>query len=474
MRRVPFDRSSLPTSAHDPTPRRRRPTRAPTRALRQGGLVVVGLAMVLATSAPVAATPSGGSATVDDTIPTWNGVATQVFSNAPNATPAGAGFSPGVAALHITMVHLAMYDAVVAIEGGYEPYVAFPSPPGARWASPSAAAATAAHDVITGVTTVPPLAPAVLARVEDDWATAIADAHQDDDASAVEAGIAIGRAAARALLDERADDGRFEPFTFSTSTAIGDWRPTPPGFGSAPFAWLGNVEPFVLEDPAQFRSRGPLPLSSRRYAREYHEVKTLGGPLDASLRTPAQEATAEFFQFDPAVAFYRIYRVESAERGLTMVEQARLFAMGITAAADASINCFNDKEYWSFWRPITAINEGDRDGNPWTAGDPEWVPRNITPPYPEHPSGYNCATAGFAHASEAFFGSGRVDVEFVKTVPDGPDQSRTYRHFRDIVDETIDARIYQGLHFRTADVQAAQMGRQVARYIDHHAFRPLP
>lgn len=447
---------------HDARPHGRSPRRRAT-------LAAAVVAMVLA-AAPVAADPSSPETAVDTTIPEWNTHVTAAFANEPDADPPGAGFAPGVIILHVAMAHLAMYDAVVAIEGGYAPYLeveaADPD------ASTTAAAATAAHDVVIGVETVPPLADGIVERVDALWADAIGDATSADGPAAVADGIDVGQAAAATILAARADDGRFVPSAFSTSTAIGAWRPVPPAFGNAPFAWLGNVDPYIVESPDQFRTKGPHDLGSGIYAREYDELVRVGGPLAASERTEAQEATAEFFQFDPAAAINTLYAAESGERHLSVVEQARLFALGNAAGADAIINCFNDKEHWSFWRPITAINDGDADGNPRTAGDPDWVPRNGTPPYPEHPSGYNCVTGAFAHAGEAVLGRGRSDVALVKAVPAGPDQVRRYPHLRDIVQDTIDARIYQGLHFRAADVQGADLGRDVARWIARHAFRP--
>jgi len=141
------------------------------------------------------------------------------------------------------------------------------------------------------------------------------------------------------------------------------------------------------------------------------------------------------------------------------------------ATADAVINCWNDKAHWSNWRPITAIREGDNDGNPSTVGDPGWTPLIVTPPYPDHTSGYNCATSSFMHTAEAFFGRGKTEFSVVR-LP-GVDVKRDYERFTDVIDDTIDARVYQGIHFRAADVQGAEIGKDVAHWLDKHYFEPV-
>lgn len=452
--------------------RRSRRARPPRRRARRI-LATTTIALAVAVAAvPVAADPPPASATdVSTVVPDWNAHVTAVFANGPAADPPGAGFAPGVVLVHLAMAQLAMYDAAIAIDGGYEPYVAG-LPPAAPGASTTAAVATAARDVVAGVETVPPLATDVVDWVQQQWSDSIATAVAEDGTTATTDGIATGAAAAAAILAERADDGRFVPAAFTTGTDVGVWRPTPPGFVNAPFAWLGDVDPYVIAAAADYRTRGPHDLGSGIYAREYDELVRLGGPLGDTERTAGQEATAQFFQFDPASGINRILAVEAAERGLSVADQARLFAVANAAGADAIIACFADKEYWGFWRPITAIVDGDADGNRRTVGDPDWVPRNGTPPYPEHPSGYNCVTAAYAHGGEAVLGRGRADVALVKPVPDGPDEVRHYAHLRDITEDTIDARIFQGLHFRAADVQGVELGRDVARWIARHAFRP--
>jgi hypothetical protein len=172
--------------------------------------------------------------------------------------------------------------------------------------------------------------------------------------------------------------------------------------------------------------------------------------------------------------FNRAFRTLSRAEGLTLAEQARLFAMLDMAGADGLINCWDDKAFWSFWRPVTAIQNGDADGNDKTDGDAGWTPLITTPPYPDHPSGYNCVTSAFMHTAESFFGRGKTsfDVTAVIGTPPAP-VTRNYERFTDVVDETIDARIYLGIHFRTPDVQGAGIGKDVAHWLDKNFFRPV-
>jgi hypothetical protein len=397
----------------------------------------------------------------------WNAHAVDALMNPPTAPVPGAGQAPHVGALHLAMVQGAVYDAVNSIDRRHTPYL--PGlPPAPRWASQDAAVATAAHHVLVGlgIAPVPPLPQPVRDRLDALYADALAAI---PDGRAEDAGIAAGAAAAAAMLAARTGDGRYEAFAFGVGADPGEWRTTPPGFVSDPFAWVAGVDPFVLRSPSQFRSRGPHRLASRAYAREYAEVRDLGA-VD-SARSPAQDAVARFYTVNAVELFNRAFRTEAQARGLTVAAEARLFAMLGLAEADALINCWSDKAFFAFWRPITAIHEGDRDGNRRTVGDATWTPLVTTPPYPEHPSGYNCISGAMMQAGRAFFGTDRVALTIVRIAPGTPDVTRDYRRLGDVVEDTIDARIYQGIHFRAAEVQGARMGRDVARWVVGQEFR---
>lgn len=438
--------------------------------------LIVLLSLMLLGMASTAALPRAEAANQPNNIVLeWNQHALDAFSNPATAPTPGAGMPPQVSILHIAMVQGAIYDAVMMIERTHQPYNAgLPAAP--RTASKTAAVATAAHRVIVGVQVTPALSPAIIARVNARLADSIAAATSADGTAAVQAGIAAGEAAAQAMLEVRANDGRFVPTPVEAGDQPGQWRPTPPTNGPDPFAWVGNVEPFMLTAPSQFRSKGPLAVTSRQYARDYEEVKLLGGPTATSPRTPEQEAVALFFIVNPTELYNRAFRAHALKTGLTLGEQARFFAAVNFAGADALINCFNDKLHYRFWRPITAIRLGDDDGNRWTAGDPEWVPLVGTPAYSEHPSGYNCVTAAMMYTARDFFNEprmrrGNVDFELVRIAPGAPDVTRVYQRFTDVIPDTIDARIYQGIHFRTAEDQGAQIGRDVSRWLGKHYFK---
>ena len=327
--------------------------------LRIPVLAVVSLIMA-ATLLPV----QSAAAAPSNVVLNWNATAAAALFNAPTAVPPGAGQATPVAAIHMAMVQGAVFDAVNSIEGGYEPYLDVPSaPPGA---SVDAAVATAAKRVLKKV--IPLVAPltdptvrdAILAGIQTQFETELAAIPAG---SAKRQGRQAGRAAATAMLEDRMGDGQYPstPFMFTEGTGVGEWRPT--NGVSDPFAWVANVRPFTLKSTSQFRTDGPLAVTSDEYAEEYAEVQALGAAIDSS-RTPEQTALATFYLPSPIEMFNRTFRTISVSTSLDVADQARLYAMLNLAGADALINCWDDKEFWHFWRPVTAINLGASDGNP--------------------------------------------------------------------------------------------------------------
>lgn len=424
--------------------------------------VVTAALLTTTLAGPVSADPA------PSTVRDWNRHAATALMSPPTAAVPGAAQSPTVAILHLAMVQGAVYDAVNAIAGGYEPYLGgLSSAPST--ASQDAAAATAAHHVLVGL--VPSLPAATLNWIEAEYSASMSAISALESAANVAAGAAIGSEAAAAMLAARTNDGRYPttPFNFRQGTEPGEWRPTAtePPF-SDPFAWVANVEPFAIRSASQFRSDGPLPLTSAAYAAEYNEVKALGART-GSTRTDAQTALAMFYTLSPPELFNRTFRGIAEARGLSTAEEARLFAMVNIAGADGLISCWNDKAYWSFWRPMTAIRIGDDDGNPATDGDETWTPLVANPPYPEHPSGYNCATSSMIHSAVHFFGTKKIRFT-VQQTPVAGSPVRNYSRLTDVIKDTIDSRLYLGIHFRTPDVQGAIIGKQVARFVDKHHF----
>jgi hypothetical protein len=421
-------------------------------------LALVGAIGLIPTAAVDAADPGG-------MVLTWNLNAVNALSNPGSATPPGAGYTPPVASIRLAMVQGAVYDAVNAIDGGHQPYLhGLPAAPAG--ASTAAAAATAAHDVLVGLTS-PALPQPVRDSIDTLYGLSMSTIPNDQ---ARTDGVAIGAAVAAAMLANRAGDGQFVAYSFTPGSGIGEWRPESPN-GSDPFAWVSNVRPFTMKSTGQFRTEGPYDLASAAYAADYNEVKSMGS-LTGSGRSDAQTLEARFFQANPFPMENRALREVAAARGLTAAQAARLFGMTSMSSADALIGCWDDKDHWSFWRPLTAIHEAANDGNAATDPQDDWVPliSSGTPPYPDQPSGYNCFSAAMMHAAKAFFGTDKASFTLASSVTG---TTRSYDRFTFVLRDTIDARVWLGIHFRKADVDGAWLGKKVAQWVDKHYFEPV-
>lgn len=289
--------------------------------------------------------------------------------NATTAIVTVAKQPPASAILSYAMVQGAVYDAVNAIDGGHQPYLVAPAANGSE--SKPAAAASAAHDVLVSIF------PAQAATLDGQLAASLAAI---PDGTAETAGVAIGQAAAAAMLAARTNDGRFGPSIAVPGQNPGEWRPTPPAFASDPASWVANVKPFLLPSGDVFRSDGPNALTSTAYADDFAEVKSLGSATSTT-RTADQTDATIWWQDHGVALWNRMLRNVIVGQGLDIVDAARLLAMTDLAGADALISCWNDKYYWNFWRPISAIREADTDGNPATVADPTWSPLIATPPF---------------------------------------------------------------------------------------------
>ena len=241
-----------------------------------------------------------------------------------------------------------------------------------------------------------------------------------------------------------------------------------PAFVNDPNAWLKDVKPFLIDDPVAV----PLPAdrsrsTSRRYAREFDEVKSLGSATSTE-RTADQTHAARYWAENPPATWSRIFRTLSAQEGLTLADNARLYAMLYMTAADALISVWDDKARWSFWRPITAIREAGTDGNPLTHPQDDWTPLIATPPYPEHPSGHTGLSGSIVKTLQQFFGTDKIAWSDTNNAG----LTRSFSRLSQAIDEIVDARVWSGIHFRTADEQGERIGRQVARYRQGRYFRP--
>jgi hypothetical protein len=411
-----------------------------------------------------------------DAVTDWNAIASTVIVALP---PAGAGQPPPVSALSFAMVQGAVYDAVNAIDRSHQPYLT--QPPSNPTDSKEAATAAAAFRVLVGFDDLPGLFPSQLPTLQPQYDAYIA-ALPDDPPGSKSAGVTIGEATATAMLTARQNDGRFGPSPTPYPVAPGIWRPTPPNFANDPAPWVGNVRPFIVPSAEMLRTDGPNALTSGAYAEDFNEAKEIGS-LTSTSRTADETDAAIFWQDHAHALWNRIFRALAASRNLNIVDSARLFAMENLAAADASIGCWNDKYYWQFWRPITAIREADTDGNPATEADPTWLPLFdpstqtctplvplVTPPFPEHPSGHTSNTGAFVHTLQNFFGTDKIGFSVYSNKSC---TRRSFDRFSDALNEVIDARVWAGIHFRTSDVQGAVLGKKVAEYLKKHYFQPV-
>jgi hypothetical protein len=369
-----------------------------------------------------------------------------------------AGQNPWVQSRSFAMVQGAVYDAVNAISGmPYQPYLVAPRVHGTT--STEAAVATAAHRVLAA------LFPPQQARLQAQYAEYLAGIR---DGGSKQRGIAVGGEAAAAMIAARRDDGAFGSQTWVVGTAPGQWRPTPPLFLGLD-AWVGYMKPFAIPSPSAFRTPGPPALASQRYARDLNEVKLIGA-ASSPVRTRDQTEAAIWWH-DRRLAQWEINRQLAVRHRLNNLQSARLLAMVNVAVADANIACFNEKATWNFWRPITAIQQADGDGNPATEADPAWTPLLATSPNPEYASGHGCATASAMGALAFIFG--RNDIPF-SGYSAASGTRRYFNSFSAALAEVIEARIWGGIHYRTSDVAGAVIGARVVAYLVTHHFRSLP
>jgi hypothetical protein len=385
-----------------------------------------------------------------DTVTQWN-------QNAANAIYVTAAQPPNVSTLHMAMVQGAVYDAVNAIDGGHEGYL-LTSKVATPTDSKDAAAATAAYKTLISI--VPVQQPALLALYNSTLSGI-------SDGPAKTRGIAVGDAAAAAMIAARTADGRFGTPGFLTGTTPGAWRPVLPAFGNDPNAWVQDVKPFLIEEASQFRSSGPYELTSKKYARDFNEVKAVGSAsAPPTVRTAEQTHTALYWNENPPRTWNRILNTLSTSHGVSLVDNARLFAEAYLTAADGLIAVWDEKAHYGFWRPITAIREADTDGNPRTEKDENWLPLIANPPYPDHPSGHLGLSTAIGRTLQEFFCTD--DLAWTDTNIAG--RTKSYTSVSDAIDELVDVRIWSGIHFRKADADSVRISGKIARYRDKHYF----
>ena len=383
-------------------------------------------------------------------------------------------------------MHVAIHDALNAINRRSRPYAYdVQAKPGA---SPDAAVAAAARDVLVPLIGQLPLEllpqsciDAGVASVEADYTAALA-AIPGGQAKAQ--GIAVGQAAAAAILALRAADGAIGPFlNFSCpqDAKPGEYQCTP-GTPFIAFEAWANVTPFVLKNSSQFRPGPPYAVNKKKYADDFNEVKSLGGDgvTTPSLRTADQTEIALFWYENSPLKWNRIARTVSAASGLDLWENARLFGLLNLALADGYIAMSDSKNHYNYWRPVTAIQNADTDRNPDTTADPTWTPLRPTPPNQDYASGHAIEGGAAAEVLKQFFGTDQISFQDCgvalpagSTCSDASPVLRSYTSFSQAAAENAYSRILIGFHFRKSVEEGTEYGRKIGQRAANHYLRPV-
>jgi PAP2 superfamily len=359
------------------------------------------------------------------------------------ATPNAAGER------ELAMVHAAMFDAVNSIERRYQPYlVQLPVP---KTTSQEAAAAAAAATVLAGL-------PARQGSAEIKAALASYLAAIPDGAAKSD-GIKLGEAVAAKVLQARENDGANAADAYRPRTTPGVYVPTAIALGST---WPG-MTPFALTKPSQFRPKPPIALTSPEWATDYNELKDYGGKISAK-RSSEQTEIARFWLMVGAPAYHPLPRQLIVARRMSVIDSARFMALYAIALTDAYMAVFDAKYHYEFWRPLTAIRNGDIDGNPATEREPTWQPIDNTPLHPEYPCAH-CIESGAAVAViESVLGSAEIpDVSMTSST--APGVTRRWANLGELANEVANARIWAGFHYRFSTRVGSGMGRQIGEYV---------
>ena len=372
--------------------------------------------------------------------------------------------NPPRATRFMAMLNTGIHDAVNGVLGGFEPYRVAGK---AEGADAAAAAAAAAHRVLVSVY---PSRSAIFDAALADSLAGIPDGPAED------AGVAFGESCADQILALRANDNSDLVVPYAPSGEIGFWEPTPPAFAPALLPNWPLVTPWTMARGSQFRSPPPPALNSEEYTDSYNEVKELGR-VDSTSRTPDQSEIALFWADNPGTAtppghWNLIAQDISQQRGLSLQENARLFALQALAVADAAIVSWDNKYAYDHWRPYTGIVKGDLDGNPDTELDATWSSFIPTPPFPSYTSGHSTFSGSSSKVLEQFFGTD--DIAFT-TGPDVdvPTAPRSFSNFSSAADEAGKSRIYGGIHWEYDNYTALFGGRSLSRYLFNNYLRPI-
>jgi len=428
-----------------------------------------------ATRNAAAALPPG------NTVAQWNKIAED--------TVVGSGAFQAEGFIYTAYASRAVYNAVVAIEGGYEPLDATITAPAG--ASVECAAVEAAYRTLRYYFSSFPV---LVANLDAAYVEALSPSNLDGCTADGGAGTGVGLAAANEVIHNRTTgpnpDGRVMPIGVSSPFPTlppgpGVWRLTPP-FAAPQTPWVGDVRPFVLQSQDQFLPDPPPSLQSDKWVEAFNEIKAYGEATSSS-RSQVQTNVAKFWSASVVRQYNRVGRDLAAARGLGLLETARLAAMVNLVGADALISALHAKYHYLFWRPVTAIDPsavttdgfgpvpGYDDANPATVEQPGWRPLLTTPNHPEYPAAHGVITSAMAEVFSTFLGTNQIGLDVRGFDPGGPAGNlNAVRHFdmpNDLRHEIIDARLWAGLHYRFSSVAGVVLGRNVAKYDLKHAFQ---
>ena len=380
-----------------------------------------------------------------DAITDWDAKATAA------ASPASLGQR------ELAIVDIAMFDAVNSIDRRYQPYVV--QLPAAATVSREAAAASAAATALA----------ALHPQSAGDFKMALSEylAGLSVSPEAVRAGEELGAAVGRKVVESRANDGATDPDRYRPKTRPGVYIPT----ATMVAANWPTLKPFALASPSQFRPGPPVALDSKEWAMDYNEVREYGART-SSKRTPAQTETAKFWLMTGPQAYHPIARQIVAARRFDLIDSARFMAIFAMALSDAYIAVFDAKYHYEFWRPVTAIRNGDIDGNPATEADPTWQPLDATPMHPEYPCAH-CILSGTAVTIIEAMSAGNNLPELTLTSPTSPGVTHRWANLDAFTAEVANARIWAGFHYRFSTRVGIDMGHQVGDYVVKQVMQPV-
>jgi len=413
-----------------------------TLAVRKYRLAL-SLAIILLTAACVNA---------QNVVVPWNAIAstTIVTNHAEVSVASGVWYA---------YVHLAVYDAVNAIDHRFQPYLFTTNPPAG--ANKDAAAVAAAHRVLVNYF------PSDQVSLDAQYASSLA-AIPDTPAN-ISAGVTVGEASAQTMIAARANDGLLANVPYNPPVGPGYWLPTPPAYALHPLTpWLGQMVPFTMTSAAQFLpDEGPTALNSQQWVDDYNQVKTLGA-LNSTVRTPQQTEIGLFWTEHTGKQYARAFRTLAIQKGLDTSDTARLMAMLWAGYADAGIGGWNAKFFFSFWRPVTAIRAGG--GNPALTADPSWLPLANTPNHPEYPAAHGFVTGAVSTILAGYFGTPNVTFSVDSLVTN---TTHYFTSTTDLMHEVEVARIYAGFHYHHSVIEGKVLGQNVAHQLMQRYFRPV-